>query len=266
MARAAQRVDPLYDPELADLPPAMRWREWMGRVEAAIFAAAEPVPRQALARLVGNTCRLDELIAEIREELKGRPYDLVFVAGGWQHRTRPRFADAIRAAATTKDGEATLTRTENFVVAAIAYLQPVTRAELTGLAGREIGRDVLARLKQLGLIAPRDRGPRRAAHLCHDGKVSGDVRVRLAARSARDRPRVNPALAEFGSEYSRPLMSLAPVRVENTHMRRVRPDPPDAWIKKERRERTAPPRASTIRRKDEFNKPRGVARRSKFAS
>jgi chromosome segregation and condensation protein ScpB len=81
----------------------------------------------------------------------------VFVAGGWQHRTRPRFADAIRAAATTKDGEATLTRGENFVVAAIAYLQPVTRAELTGLAGREIGCDVLARLKQLGLIAA---GPR----------------------------------------------------------------------------------------------------------
>jgi hypothetical protein len=35
---------------------------------------------------------------------------------------------------------------------------------------------------------------------------------------------------------------------------------------KERCERNAPPLASTIRRKDEFNKPRGVARRNKFAS
>jgi hypothetical protein len=40
MAGAAQRMGALYDPELADLPPEMRWREWMGRVEAAIFAAA----------------------------------------------------------------------------------------------------------------------------------------------------------------------------------------------------------------------------------
>ena len=168
MAGAAQRVDLLYDPELADLPPEMRWREWMGRVEAAIFAAAAPVPREALGKLVGKTCRLDELIAEIREELKGRPYDLVFVAGGWQHRTRPRFADAIRAAATTKDGElSVLTRSENFVVTAIAYLQPVTRAELSGLAGREIGRDVLARLKQLDLIAAGPRTPAPGAPLTY---------------------------------------------------------------------------------------------------
>jgi len=160
MAGAAQRMA-LYDPELADLPPAMRWREWMGRVEAAIFAASDPVPREALAKLVGRGCRLDELIAEIREELKGRPYDLVFVAGGWQHRTRPRFADAIRAAsAAPAAASAALTRGESFVLTAIAYLQPATRAEISGLAGREIGRDVLARLKQLGLIAA---GPRVAA-------------------------------------------------------------------------------------------------------
>jgi len=30
------------DRELEDLPAPARWREWMGRVEAAIFAAAEP--------------------------------------------------------------------------------------------------------------------------------------------------------------------------------------------------------------------------------
>ena len=186
MAGAAQRVDPLYDPELADLPPAMRWREWMGRVEAAIFAAAEPVPREALAKLVGKSCRLDELIAEIRDELKGRPYDLVFVAGGWQHRTRPRFADAIRAAAPTNDGEATLTRGENFVVAAIAYLQPVTRAELTGLAGREIGRDVLARLKQLGLIAAGPRTPAPGAPLTY--VTTGKFLATFGLGSLRDLP------------------------------------------------------------------------------
>jgi chromosome segregation and condensation protein ScpB len=61
----------------------------------------------------------------------------------------------------------TLTRNENFVVAAIAYLQPVTRAELSGLAGREIGRDVLARLKQLGLIAAGPRTPAPGAPLTY---------------------------------------------------------------------------------------------------
>ena len=59
-----------------DLPPAARWREWMLRVEAAIFASENPVPREALVRLVGEACRFDDLIADLIHELRGRPYDL----------------------------------------------------------------------------------------------------------------------------------------------------------------------------------------------
>jgi hypothetical protein len=49
----------LYDRELEDLPAEMRWREWMLRVEAVIFAAAEPVSRGTLARVVGKDCSVD---------------------------------------------------------------------------------------------------------------------------------------------------------------------------------------------------------------
>jgi hypothetical protein len=62
----------------------------MMRAEAAIFASARPVARETLAGLVGDACRLDALIADINEELKARPYEIVFVAGGFQFRTRPR--------------------------------------------------------------------------------------------------------------------------------------------------------------------------------
>jgi segregation and condensation protein B len=151
----------VFDPELPELPAEIRWREWMGRVEAAIFASAEPVPREALARLVGRTCVLDDLIADIRDELKGRPYELVFVAGGFQHRTRARFADAIRAAAKIPEhAEALdLTKLEALVLAAIAYRQPVTRAALSEALGRDVSRDVLARLKRIGLIGGGPRAP-----------------------------------------------------------------------------------------------------------
>ena len=40
-------AEPL-DVELADLPPEQRWRVWMGRVEAVIFAAATPVHYQCV--------------------------------------------------------------------------------------------------------------------------------------------------------------------------------------------------------------------------
>jgi hypothetical protein len=121
------------DVELADLPPAARWREWMLRVEAAIFASARPVSREALVRLVGQDCRFDDLIADLIHELRGRPYDLVQVASGYALRTKTRFAPAIRAAHPGRavDDVADLTRTETFALTAIAYLQPVTRGEIS---------------------------------------------------------------------------------------------------------------------------------------
>ena len=155
----------LLDVELADLPAAARWREWMLRVEAAIFTSAKPVPREALVRLVGENCRFDDLIADLTQELRGRPYDLVQVAGGYALRTKTRFAPAIRAAHPERGGDdvAELTRTETFALTAIAYLQPVTRGEISRLAGREISRDVIASLKRHGLIDGAIRAPQPGA-------------------------------------------------------------------------------------------------------
>ena len=95
MARRSKAAPEPFDRELADLPPNLRWREWMGRVEAAIFASPNPVPHAILSGLVGHTCSLDDVIADIQDELRARPYELVFVAGGWHHRTRPRAAAAL---------------------------------------------------------------------------------------------------------------------------------------------------------------------------
>ena len=65
-ARRRQRGgDESLDVELADLPPAARWREWMPRVEAAIFASEKPVARETLVRLVGEGCRFDDLIDDL---------------------------------------------------------------------------------------------------------------------------------------------------------------------------------------------------------
>jgi segregation and condensation protein B len=44
-------------------------------------------------------------------------------------------------------------------LAAIAYQQPVTRTDLSRLAGHDISRDILGRLKSLGVIAPGPRVP-----------------------------------------------------------------------------------------------------------
>lgn len=145
------------DTELTDLPQPLRWREWMARVEAVLFASAEPVPRAVLARVVGCDCALDLLIEDIAVELAGRPYDITRIAGGWQLRTRACYADAIRAAQGDSDAARDLTPNEALVLTIIAYRQPVTRRAIARLTGREVSRDLIGRLSRQGLIA---RGPR----------------------------------------------------------------------------------------------------------
>ncbi|WP_430538522.1 SMC-Scp complex subunit ScpB [Hoeflea alexandrii] len=150
----------LFDRELGDLPADLRWREWMMRVEAVIFASAEPVTRETLARVVGKDCSIDLLIDDLHEELRSRPYELVSVAGGWQHRSRTAYADAIRASQTpTRGGAAALSEFEAMVLMAIAYSQPITRSELSKIFGREVSRDVIASLRSAGFIASGPRSP-----------------------------------------------------------------------------------------------------------
>jgi len=150
----------LFDRELDQFPPEMRWREWMLRVEAVIFASAEPVSRETLARVVGKDCSIDLLIDDLVEELRDRPYELVSVAGGWQHRTRVRFAETIRASsAPTRGGAAALSEFEAMVLMAVGYFQPVTRGELSKMFGKEVSRDTIAALRGAGFIGSGPRSP-----------------------------------------------------------------------------------------------------------
>ena len=162
MARRA-KADVSLDVELEDLPPELCWREWMGRVEAVIFASPVPVTREVLARVVGKACNLELLIEDIRDELRGRPYELVAVAGGWRHQTRKNFAEAIRTATGLADPVKELSRAEAGVLMAIAYFQPVTRGEISEMFGQEISRDLIGSLRAAGLIAAGPRSPQPGA-------------------------------------------------------------------------------------------------------
>jgi segregation and condensation protein B len=157
MARARKPAGEL-DTELEDLPAPARWREWMGRVEAVIFASAQPVLREDLARVVGRGCNLDLVIEDIRDELRGRPYEIVSVAGGWSFRTKLGFGEAIRAAGGHA-AQTELSRSNALVLMAIAYFQPITRGDLSQFFGREVSRDTIASLRGEGFIAAGPRSP-----------------------------------------------------------------------------------------------------------
>ncbi len=160
---AKDRSDLDLDKELAGLPQALRWREWMRRIEAVLFASATPVPREDLTRVVGQGASVDLLVEDLAADLEGRAFEVAKVGDGWTLRTRSIYAPAIRAAADVGEQLLDLREFDVAVLAAIAYYQPITRDGLKDIFGREISRDLIGRLHDRGLIGTGPRAPRRGA-------------------------------------------------------------------------------------------------------
>jgi|TARA_R110002033_G_scaffold49871_3_gene96736 segregation and condensation protein B len=160
---AEDRPEPEFDRELSGLPPELRWREWMRRIEAVLFASASPVPREDLARVVGQAVSVDLLIEDLSADLEGRAFEIAQVAGGWMFRTRVAFAPAIRAAADVGGQLLDLSDFDVAVLAAIAYHQPISRDGLKDIFGKDINRDLIGRLYARNLIGTGPRAPRRGA-------------------------------------------------------------------------------------------------------
>ena len=160
---AKDHGDQALDRELDDLPADLRWREWLRRIEAVLFASASPVPREDLARVVGQGVSVDLLMDDLAADLEGRSFEVAKVAGGWMLRTRPGYAAAIRTAADVGDQDLDLREYDIAVLAAIAYYQPITRDGLKDIFGKEISRDLIGRLHARGLIGTGPRSPRRGA-------------------------------------------------------------------------------------------------------
>jgi chromosome segregation and condensation protein ScpB len=163
MARGKSKSAKSFDRELTDLPEPLRRREFMMRIEAVLFASPRPVSREILATLIGGDSHLDQLIADIRHELRSRPYELVAVAGGFAYRTRPAYADAILASGVVATTTQNLSPLEGFVVTIVGYFQPITRAAICDILGKPVSRDILLVLRRAGLIAAGPRSPQPGA-------------------------------------------------------------------------------------------------------
>ena len=117
------------------------------------------------ARGAGQTrrtrCNFDELNSDIRDDLRARPYELVLVTGGYQPRTKPRYADAIRVLnnGARAAGLPALTPTESFAGRGDRLSAAGDARRTVAARGREISRDVIGQLKSLDLIAADPRAP-----------------------------------------------------------------------------------------------------------
>lgn len=129
-------------------------------LEAALFAAARPIPIEELSALDPDASKaavraaLDEL--RERYDVEGHGVELQELGGGWQILTRPEYTEAIeRAQLAARPARLSAAALESLAI--IAYRQPIGRAEIEEIRGVAVG-GVLKSLHERGLIDVVGRG------------------------------------------------------------------------------------------------------------
>jgi segregation and condensation protein B len=129
-------------------------------IEALLFAAAEPLGEDALARHLGEAADVSGLLREVAESYAGRGVNLVRLAGGWAFRTAADLAPKLRI---ERPVTRKLSRAAVETLAVIAYHQPVTRSEIEEIRGVALGKGTIDALMEAGWVRPKGRraGPGR---------------------------------------------------------------------------------------------------------
>ena len=113
----------------------------LAALEALIFASEGPATAASIRRAFADLApgSISPAVAEINARLaaSGRPYEIAEVAGGWQFRTRPEYAEVILAAKPER--KVRLSRAALETLALVAYRQPLSRAEIEDLRGVDCG-------------------------------------------------------------------------------------------------------------------------------
>lgn len=123
-------------------------------IEALLFASAEPIGRDQIARHLPEGVEAEPLIEELAALYANRGVHLVQIGNRWAFRTAPDIAPAmqIETNVVRKPSRAAVE-----TLAVIAYHQPVTRAEIEEIRGVALSKGTLDTLLEMGWIRPRGR-------------------------------------------------------------------------------------------------------------
>ena len=124
------------------------------RIEALLFAAAEPLEIEDLARRLPEGADVPVALAELQTQYASRGVELVCVGGRWRFQTA---ADLAWLMTEEREEPRRLSRAAQETLAIIAYHQPVTRAEIEAVRGVQASRGTLDVLLELGMVRMRGR-------------------------------------------------------------------------------------------------------------
>ncbi len=122
--------------------------ETMRAVEAALFAAPEPVTPEALSTHLGGVA-VKPALAALAEHYATRGINLVERGGRWHFQTAPDLAHILRR---EHEEPRKLSRAATECLAVIAYHEPVSRAEIESIRGVQTARGTLDVLMEAGWV------------------------------------------------------------------------------------------------------------------
>jgi segregation and condensation protein B len=123
-------------------------------VEAALFAAAEPLGVDDIAAYVGEGVDVPAALAELAGHYAGRGVELVERGGRWHFQTAADLAYVLRR---EREESRKLSRAAVETLAIIAYQEPVSRAEIEAIRGVQISKGTLDVLMEAGWVRPAGR-------------------------------------------------------------------------------------------------------------
>ena len=117
-------------------------------VEAALFAATEPMTAAQLSRHLGDA-DVRSALGDLAAHYAGRGVELVERGGRWHFQTAPDLAHLLRR---EREDVRRLSRAGTEVLAIVAYHEPVSRAEIEAIRGVQTAKGTLDVLMEAGWV------------------------------------------------------------------------------------------------------------------
>jgi segregation and condensation protein B len=124
------------------------------KVEAILFAAAEPLDLETIEKRVQITSGIKKILDKLTEDYSNRGINLICIKNKWSFRTAE---DLSKLMILQKSTQRKLSRATIETLSIIVYHQPVTRTEIEEIRGVAFGTNTLEILLELDWVRPAGR-------------------------------------------------------------------------------------------------------------
>ena len=124
------------------------------KVEAILFAAAEPLDTETIRARIGKALDADKILLSLQKHYSSRGINLVCIKNKWSFRTSDDLSELM---SLQKSTQKKLSKAAIETLAIIVYHQPVTRSEIEEIRGVAFASGTMEILLELNWVRPAGR-------------------------------------------------------------------------------------------------------------